>query len=62
MSKRRTKPIDLKALAADATRARTDMSAHLEGTAPARRSRTRRALWTQEFLASGKIGKLRGAH
>lgn len=54
---KQTKPIDLKALEAGSARVRNEMSATLEGKSPARRSRARRALWTQAFLASGKIGK-----
>jgi len=56
--RREKKPIDLKGLEAKAGRARAGMSLDLEGKSPDRRARARRALWTQEFLASGKDGKL----
>jgi len=55
MTKRRAeKPIALKALAARRSTALTELISDLEGKS---RPRSQRALWTQEFLASGKIGK-----
>ncbi|HJQ85021.1 MAG TPA: hypothetical protein VKA21_13140 [Candidatus Binatia bacterium] len=62
MATRKTKPIRLKALAAQPTVEIGEMVAELEGKSPARRSRSRRsAIWTREFLASGKIGKVGGS-
>ena len=34
------------------------MQADLEGRSPSGRSKTTRAIWTREFLASGKFGKM----
>jgi hypothetical protein len=50
------KPIRLKALATQPTAEITAMRAELEGR-PAERTKAR-AIWTREFLASGKIGKV----
>jgi hypothetical protein len=46
----------LKAVAAQSTEL-TAMQAELEGRSPAARTKAPRAIWTREFLASGKIGK-----
>lgn len=58
MKTRVRRPIRLKALAAEPTRDLAAMQADLEGRSSARRAKTARALWTHEFLASGKFGKV----
>lgn len=57
MSRRSDKPITLKTIEARRSAEVADLLSDLEGKSRARRPRARRALWTQEFLASGKIGK-----
>jgi hypothetical protein len=34
------------------------MQADLEGRSPSCRAKTARAIWTREFLASGRFGKM----
>jgi hypothetical protein len=51
------KPVRLKALAEQPTSEVMAMQADLEGRSPAKRSKATRAIWTREFLASGKAGK-----
>lgn len=59
MSSRRTKPIRLKALAAHRASEVSEMLAEIEGGSVSRRSKARRSsIWTREFLASGKPGKV----
>ena len=60
MKTRIRKPIRLKALAAQPTGEVTVMQAELEGRTRSVRSKATRAIWTREFLASGKVGKAPG--
>jgi len=53
------KPIGLKALAVQRTPDLAAMEAELDGRS-AKRSKAARAIWTREFLASGKPGKVPG--
>lgn len=59
MSKRGKKPIELKTLEAKRATQVAEMLSDLEGTS--RRSGSQKAIWTRDFLASGKPGKLPGA-
>ena len=56
MKTRVRKPIGLKALAVQRTPDLAAMEAELDGRS-AKRSKAARAIWTREFLASGKTGK-----
>ena len=58
MKTRSKKPIQLKTLAAQSTPELAAMQAELEGRSPSRRSKSTRSIWTREFLASGKLGKV----
>jgi len=53
------KPIRLKTLAGQPTAELAAMQAELDGRS-AKRSKSARAIWTREFLASGKPGKVPG--
>jgi len=53
------KPIRLKTLAGQPTAELATMQAELDGRS-AKRSKSARAIWTREFLASGKPGKVPG--
>lgn len=57
MRTRSKKPIRLKAVAAHASAELRAMQAELEGRSSGR-SKPARAIWTREFLASGKPGKV----
>jgi hypothetical protein len=54
---RSKKPIRLKALAAQGSSELRAMQAELEARSSGR-SKSTRAIWTREFLASGKLGKV----
>ena len=56
MASRRTKPIRLKAVERD-TAAVSGMLAALEEKRAATPKRRKHTIWTEEFLASGKVAK-----
>jgi hypothetical protein len=60
MDSRKTEAIRLKARGRGRASEVSGMLAELEGKTPPRRSKSRSALWTREFLASGKPGKTPG--